>query len=56
MVRYHTLLSLRELGRRAEFLNVQLERLDELIVLLMTACAPGLLGLYGAGRTPPRCC
>ncbi len=49
MVRYHTLLSLRELGRRAEFLNAQLERLDELIVPLVTARAPGLLGLYGAG-------
>jgi hypothetical protein len=44
MVRCHTLLSLRELGRRAEFLNAQLERLDELIVPLVTA------------RAPPRCC
>jgi len=49
MVRCHTLLLLRELGRRAEFLNAQLERLDELIVPLVTARAPGLLGLYGAG-------
>jgi hypothetical protein len=39
MVRCHTLLSLRELGRRAEFLNAQLERLDELIVPLVTARA-----------------
>jgi transposase len=49
MVRYHTLLSLRELGRRAEFLDGQLGRLDELIVPLVTARAPGLLTLYGVG-------
>jgi transposase len=49
MVRYHTLLSLRELGRRAQFLDGQLKRLDELIVALVTARAPGLLRLYGAG-------
>jgi transposase len=49
MVRYHTLLSLREPGRRAPFLDGQIERLDELIVPLVTARAPGLLRLYGAG-------
>ena len=49
MVRYHTLLSLRELGRRAQFLDGQLARLDELIVPLVTARAPGLLALYGVG-------
>jgi len=49
MVRSRTLLSLRELGRRAQFLDAQLERLDELIVALVTARAPGLLGLYGVG-------
>jgi len=49
MVRYHTLLSLRELGRRAQFLDGQLQRLDEFIVPLVTARAPGLLGLYGVG-------
>ena len=27
----------------------QIERLDELIVPLVTACAPGLLALYGVG-------
>ena len=49
MVRYHTLLSLRELGRRAQFLDAQLARLDELIVPLVTARAPRLLQLYGVG-------
>ena len=49
MVRYHTLLSLRELGRRAQFVDGQLARLDEFIVPLVTARAPGLLGLYGVG-------
>src|SRR5690348_14258402 len=49
MVRYHTLLSLRELGRRAQFLDGQLQRLDELIVPLVTARAPGLLSLFGVG-------
>ena len=49
MIRYHTLLSLRELGRRAEFLDGQLQRLDALIVPLVTARAPGLLALYGVG-------
>jgi transposase len=49
MVRYHTLLALRELGRRAQFLDDQLGRLDELILPLVTARAPGLPGLYGAG-------
>jgi len=49
MIRYHTLLSLRELGRRAQFLNGQLEHLDELIIPLVTARASGLLALYGVG-------
>jgi transposase len=49
MVRYHTLLALRELGRRAQFPGAQLERLDELIVPLVTARAPGLLSLFGVG-------
>jgi transposase len=49
MVRYHTLLSLRELGRRAQFLDAQLARLDELLVPLVTARAPSLLALYGVG-------
>ncbi len=49
MVRYHTLLSLRELGRRAQFLDTQLGRLDELMVPLVTARGPGLLRLFGVG-------
>jgi len=48
-VGYATRIALRELGRRAEFLDGQLERLDELIVPLVTARAPGLLALYGIG-------
>jgi hypothetical protein len=49
MVRYHTLLSLRELGKRTQFLDGQLQRLDGFIVPLVTARAPGLLALYGVG-------
>ncbi len=49
MIRYHTLLSLRERGRRAQFPGTQPGRLDELIVPLVTARAPGLLRLYGVG-------
>jgi transposase len=50
MIRYHTLLSLHELGRRVVFLDGQLQRLDALIVPLVTARAPGLLSLYGVGH------
>jgi transposase len=46
---YAVRVALRELGRRVEFLDAQLERLDDLIVPLVTARAPGLLGLYGVG-------
>lgn len=49
VVGYATRIALRELGRRAEFLDDQLERLDELIVPLVAARAPGLLALYGVG-------
>jgi len=49
VVGYATRIALRELGRRAEFLDGQLERLDELIVPLVTAHAPRLLALYGIG-------
>jgi transposase len=48
-VGYATRIALRELGRRAQFLDSQLARLDELIVPLVTTRAPGLLGLYGIG-------
>src|SRR5207245_10631214 len=44
-----TRIGLRDLGRRAQFLDGQLTRLDELIVPLVTARAPGLLALYGIG-------
>jgi transposase len=46
---YATRITLRELGRRARFLDAQLGRLDELIVPLVTARAPGLLALHGVG-------
>ena len=49
VVGYATRVAVRELGRRAGFLDGQLERLDELIVPLVTARAPGLLALYGVG-------
>jgi transposase len=48
-VGYATRIALRELGRRAESPNGQLARLDELIVALVAARAPGLLALPGAG-------
>jgi transposase len=48
-VGYATRLALRELGRRTEFPGAQMERLDELIVPLVAAHAPGLLTLYGVG-------
>jgi hypothetical protein len=48
-VGHATRIALRELGRRAEFLDGQIERLDELIVPLATARAPGLLALHGVG-------
>src|SRR5580692_6181748 len=48
-VGYATRIALRELGRRAEFPDGQLARLDELIVPLVSARAPGLLALHGVG-------
>jgi len=48
-VGYATRIALRELGRRAEFLDGQLGRLDELIIPLVTARAPALLALHGVG-------
>jgi transposase len=46
---YAVRVALRELGRRVEFPGGQLERLDDLIVPLVTARAPGLLALHGIG-------
>jgi transposase len=46
---YATRVALRELGRRAQFLDAQLGRLDELIGPLVTGRAPGLLALHGVG-------
>jgi transposase len=48
-VGYATRVALRELGRRAEFLADQIDRLDELLVPLVTGRAPGLLALHGIG-------
>ena len=48
-VGYHTRIALRELGRRAEFLDSQIACLDALIVPLVTGHAPGLLARYGIG-------
>jgi hypothetical protein len=46
---YATRVALRELGRRARFLDAQIGQLDELIVPLVTRRAPGLLALHGVG-------
>jgi transposase len=46
---YATQIALRELARRVEFFNAQLQRLDALIVPLVTTHAPGLLAVYGVG-------
>jgi transposase len=46
---YATRVAPRELGRRAQFLDAQLDRLDELIGPLVTARAPGLLAPHGVG-------
>jgi transposase len=56
VVGYATRIALRELGRRAQFLDGQLGRLDELIVPLVEARAPGLLALYGIGPDTAACC
>jgi transposase len=55
-VGYATRIALRELGRRARFLDGQLRRLDEFIVPLVTARAPGLLALTVSAPTPRPCC
>jgi transposase len=49
VVGYSTKIALRELGRRAQFLDDQIDRLDDQIIPLVTARAPGLLALHGVG-------
>jgi transposase len=49
IVGYATRIALRQLGRRAEFLDAQLDYLDEILVPLVKLQAPSLLGVYGAG-------
>jgi len=49
VVGYATRVALRELGRRAQFLDDQIDRLDELIVPLVRSHAAGLLSVYGCG-------
>ncbi len=49
VVGYATRVALRELAGGAEFLDAQLERLDELIAPLVAARAPALLALHGVG-------
>jgi transposase len=56
MVRYHTLLALRELGRRAQYLDGQLTRLDGLITRWSRLAPPACSACSGSARTPPRCC
>jgi hypothetical protein len=46
---YAVRVALRELGRRVEFLDAQIDRLDDLIIPLVTVRAPRLLDLYGVG-------
>ena len=49
VVGYTTRIALRELARRVEFLDDQADRLDELLVPIVTLRAPTLLDLYGVG-------
>ena len=46
---YATRIALRELGRRAEFLDAQIGHLDKLVIPLVAARAASLLALYGVG-------
>ena len=46
---YATAIALRELGRRARFLDTQAGHLQELITPLVAARAPALLALHGVG-------
>ena len=49
IVRYTTLATLRELGRRAMFVREQTKRLNAEMRPLIGATAPGLLNVYGVG-------
>ena len=49
LVGYATRMAVRELGRRVEFLDDQLERLDELIVPVVRIHAPVLLTIFQVG-------
>ena len=53
---YATRIALRELGRRAQFLDGQLERLDQLIIPLVTARAPACSPFTESAPAPRRCC
>jgi transposase len=49
VVDYTTRVALRELGRRAAYLAEEIERLDDLILPLLTTRAPALLAVGGVG-------
>lgn len=49
LVDYTTRIALRELGRRAAYLAEEIDRLDELILPLLTQRAPALLAVRGVG-------
>ena len=49
LVSYTTRIALRELGRRAACLAEEIDRLDELILPLLTQRAPALLAVRGVG-------
>ena len=49
LVDYTTRVALRELGRRAAYLAEEIDRLDELILPLLTQRAPALLAVRGVG-------
>lgn len=56
-VLYATKLAMRSLGRRVLTIDDEIARLDAALAELITATAPGLLGLYGVGvDTAAICC
>jgi len=48
-VSHATRFTLRELGRRAQYFNGEIDRLDDVLVPLVTERAPELLALFGVG-------